>query len=76
MNTTTPEPTGLRATEAYHNMTALKAVELCEQLVDAEDEDQLLAAWQWLHDSTVAYRLQGCYGRMAVSLLSQGRIQK
>lgn len=37
-------------------------------------EEQQIEAWQYLHDSGHAYRLQGWYGRTAQSLLAAGVI--
>lgn len=38
------------------------------------DEDTVIAAWQKLHDTGVAYQLQGSFGRMAARLVEQGVI--
>lgn len=38
------------------------------------DEDELREAWQYLHDTRVAYQLQGWYGRTAQHLIEQGLI--
>jgi len=47
-------PEGLRATEHYKNMTTYKAVALAEGFWDNEedlsDEEQILSAWQYIHD--------------------------
>ena len=37
-------------------------------------EEQIIEAWQYLHDTGLAYKLQGRFGRMAQSLLEQGVI--
>jgi len=37
-------------------------------------EEQIIEAWQYLHDTGLAYKLQGQFGRMAQSLLEQGVI--
>lgn len=37
-------------------------------------EEQIIEAWQYLHDTGLAYKLQGWFGRMAQGLLEQGII--
>lgn len=37
-------------------------------------EEQIIEAWQYLHDTGLAYELQGWFGRTAQSLLEQGII--
>ena len=48
------------------------AVGLAEGFIEADDEDQVLAAWQHLIDTGLAWRLQGSFGRMAAHLIEQG----
>lgn len=55
-------------------MTPYLAVALAEGFEEPESEEQVVAAWQYLHDSGLAYRLQGWFGRQAQALLSQGVI--
>jgi len=43
--------------------------------VDDADEATTIAAWQMLHDTGVAYQLQGWFGRTAQHLLEQGIIK-
>ena len=50
------------------------AVGLCEGFVEAESEEQVVEAWQHLHDSGMAYKLQGWFGRTARDLIAQGVI--
>jgi hypothetical protein len=50
------------------------AVGIAEGFIEAEDEEQVIAAWQHLHDTGLAYQLQGFFGRTAQSLLEQGVI--
>lgn len=38
------------------------------------DEDEIIAAWQQLHDTGHAYQLQGWFGRTAQRLIQQGVI--
>ena len=37
-------------------------------------EQEVIAAWQYLHDTGLAYKLQGWFGRTAQSLIQQGVI--
>ena len=49
------------------------AVGLAEGFVEGTEED-VIAAWQHLHDTGLAYRLQGAFGRQAQRLLADGVI--
>jgi len=51
------------------------AVGLAEGFIEADDEDQIIAAWQHLHTTGLAYQLQGFFGRTAQHLLNEGIIQ-
>jgi hypothetical protein len=57
-------------------MDLFLAVSIVEGDRDAEDERQVIAAWQYLHDSGAAYQLQGWYGRTTTQLLEQGFIEE
>lgn len=50
------------------------AVALAEGFQEAESEEQVIEAWQHLHDTGLAYKLQGFFGRTAQSLIEQGVI--
>jgi hypothetical protein len=50
------------------------AVGLAEGFIDAESDEQVIAAWQHLHDTGLAYRLQGFFGRTARNLIDAGII--
>lgn len=52
------------------------ATGLAEGFIDADSEEQIIEAWQYLHDTGLAYRLQGCFGRTAQSLIAQGIISE
>lgn len=50
------------------------AVGIAEGFIASESEEQVLEAWQHLHDTGLAYQLQGWFGRTAQSLIAQGLI--
>jgi hypothetical protein len=54
-------------------MTHYEAVALAEGFEEGTEEE-VLSAWQHLHDTGLAYQLQGAFGRMAASLIEQGLI--
>ena len=56
-------------------MTDFEATGLAEGFIQAESEEQVIDAWQHLHDTGLAYSLQGWFGRTAQELLKQGIIQ-
>ena len=49
---------------------------LAEGLIEADSEEQVIEAWQYLHDTGVAYSLQGSFGRTARHLIDSGIIQE
>ena len=52
------------------------ATGLAEGFIEAENEEQIIEAWQHLHDTRLAYQLQGWFGRTATDLIEQGIINK
>ncbi len=38
-------------------------------------DEEIIEAWQLLHDTGLAYKMQGWFGRVAKSLLDRGMIQ-
>ena len=54
-------------------MDIFTATQIAEGLEEATDE-QIIEAWQTLHDTGVAYQLQGWFGRTAQDLVAQGII--
>ena len=54
-------------------MDNFNAVGIAEGFIEGTEEEQI-AAWQHLHDTGLAYQLQGFFGRTAQSLLAQGII--
>ncbi len=53
-------------------MTPFDATGIAEGWIEAEDEDQVIEAWQMLIDTGMAWQLQGAFGRTAQSLIEQG----
>ena len=56
-------------------MNDYEAIGLAEGFKAAESEEQLIDAWQHLHDTGLAYKLQGWFGRTAKRLLEQRIIE-
>ena len=56
-------------------MDTITAVMIAEGVAEA-DEEQQIEAWQLLHDSGLAYQLQGWFGRAASALIAQGVIKE
>lgn len=51
------------------------AIGICEGWITATQEEQI-EAWQYLHESRLAYSLQGWFGRTARHLIELGIINK
>ena len=56
-------------------MDNFTAVGLAEGFIEAESEEQVLAAWQQLVNTGLAWRLQGWFGRTAQHLIDEGLIE-
>ena len=55
-------------------MDLYRATGLAEGWITTDDEDEIIEAWQHLHDTGLAYQLQGWFGRTAQDLLNNGII--
>jgi len=56
-------------------MNDYTATGIAEGWIPADSEDQVIEAWQYLHDTGLAYKLQGWFGRTAQSLLEANVIE-
>jgi len=50
------------------------AIGLAEGFIEADSEEQIIEAWQYLHDTGLAYELQGWFGRMVRYFIDKGII--
>ena len=57
-------------------MNDYEATGLAEGFIEAESEEQVIKAWQHLHDTRLAYNLQGWFGRTARDLINEGIINE
>lgn len=57
-------------------MTPYLATAIAEGFCEGEgaSEEEQIEAWQYLHDTGLAYTLQGWFGRTAQDLINQGVI--
>jgi hypothetical protein len=51
-----------------------EAIDIAEGYVEAESEEQYIAAWQQLVDTGLAWSLQGWFGRQAMGMIESGVI--
>tara|TARA_R110002072_G_scaffold138074_1_gene281036 strand:- start:347 stop:550 length:204 start_codon:yes stop_codon:yes gene_type:complete len=55
-------------------LATARAEGFCEG--EGATEQQQIEAWQYLHDTGLAYKLQGWFGRTASQLIEEGIINK
>ena len=55
-------------------MTQYEAVGIAEGFIECDSEEQVIEAWQYLHDTKLGYQLQGFFGRTLKQLLDEGII--
>jgi hypothetical protein len=53
-------------------MDSYTAIGLAEGFIEAQSEDEVIKAWQYLIDTGMAWSLQGWFGRTARDLIDQG----
>jgi len=60
-----------RNTKDYKELTPYLATAIAEGFCEGEgaSQEQQLISWQYLHDTKMAYSLQGWFGRTAQSLI-------
>ena len=51
------------------------AVGIAEGFIPTDDVEEVRAAWQYLVDSELAWKLQGWFGRTASQLIDKGFIK-
>lgn len=54
------------------SINSYNAVGIAEGFIEAESEEQVIEAWQYLIDSGLAWKLQGWFGRTANQLIEEG----
>jgi hypothetical protein len=52
------------------------ATGLAEGFIEAESEEQIIEAWQYLVDTGLAWSLQGSFGKTATQLIESGIIKE
>ena len=56
-------------------MTAHQAIGLAEGFIEAESEEEVIEAWQYLLDIGLVWQLQGFFGRTAVAMIQEGILE-
>ena len=55
-------------------MDTYQAVGIAVGFIECDREEQVIEAWQYLHDTRIGYGLQGFFGRTLQQLLNEGII--
>lgn len=63
-------------TSKEHVFSDYEAVGICEGFIEEENEERIIAAWQHLVDTGMAWNLQGWFGRQAHSMIDDGILKK
>ena len=58
------------------NMNTFDAVGIAEGFIEADSQEQVIEAWQYLIDTGLAWKLQGWFGRTASHLIGEGICQE
>ena len=55
-------------------MDTYQAVGIAGGFIECDNEEQVIEAWQYLHDTRIGYGLRGFFGRTLKQLLNEGVI--
>lgn len=66
----------IRRTKFYKNLDSYNAIGIAEGFVESNNENEVIAAWQYIWDKSLWKGLQGFFGRTVHNLLDQGLILK
>ena len=61
--------------ENKQKMDSYTAVGLAEGFIEADSQDEVIEAWQYLVNTGLAWQLQGFFGRTAERLIEDGVIK-
>lgn len=75
MSNSSEEQTIIIVNGNQYPLTSYMATGIAEGFEEAESGEQVMAAWQYLVLTGMAWQLQGSFGRAAQGLLDQGIIE-